>query len=72
MTTQRGGGRRKSSHRGSPAREGRSRSRRELSVGYIFAAWLVFFLLWVVAGFLVAAIVFGVMLAAGGAVLRAM
>jgi Flp pilus assembly protein TadB len=49
---------------------GRRRSKRELSVGFIAVAWLVFFLVWVAAGsVLVAAIVFGALLVGGTAVL---
>lgn len=46
------------------------RSKRELSVGFIVFAWVVFFVLWVAVGsLLVAAIVFGALLAGGVAVL---
>jgi len=45
------------------------RSRRELSVGFIFLAWIVFFALWAAVGLLVAAIVFGVLLLGGSALL---
>jgi Flp pilus assembly protein TadB len=48
---------------------GRRRSKRELSVGFIAIAWLVFFLVWLAAGLLVAAIVFGALLLGGTAVL---
>jgi hypothetical protein len=53
-----------------PDRAGRGESRRagrkELSVGFVFAAWIVFFVLWIAVGsLLVAAIVFGVLLAIG-------
>ena len=50
----------------------RTRSKRELSVGFIFFAWIVFFVLWLAVGsLLVAAIVFGVLLSGGIAVLKA-
>jgi Flp pilus assembly protein TadB len=45
------------------------RSKRELSVGFIAVTWLVFFIVWLVAGLLVAAIVFGALLVGGTAVL---
>ena len=49
-----------------------TRSKRELSVGFIFLAWIVFFVLWLAVGsLLVAAIVFGVLLSGGIAVLNA-
>jgi len=49
----------------------RARSRRELSAGFIAIAWIVFFVLWLAVGsLLVAAIVFGVLLFAGTAVLK--
>ena len=49
----------------------RGRTRRELSVGYIFFAWIVFFLLCLAAGsLLLAALVFGVLLTGGIAVLN--
>lgn len=47
------------------------RSKRELSVGFIFFAWIVFFALWLAVGLLVAALVFGVLLLAGTALLSA-
>ena len=48
------------------------RSKRELSVGFIFFAWIVFFVIWLAAGSLVvAAVVFGALLLAGGAALTA-
>ena len=47
----------------------RRRSKRELSVGFITFAWIVFFVLWLVVGFFAAAIVFGVLLLAGTAAL---
>jgi Flp pilus assembly protein TadB len=47
------------------ARGSKRAGRRELSVGYVFLVWGVFFLLWAVAGFIIAAIVFAVMIAAG-------
>ena len=49
----------------------RGRSKRELSVWFIAVAWLVFFVLWLVAGLLIAAIVFGVLLLGGIAALNA-
>ena len=45
------------------------RSKRELSVGFIFAAWIVFFALWLTAGLVIAAIVFGALLIVGAAAL---
>jgi uncharacterized membrane protein YccF (DUF307 family) len=54
------------------AKQARRRSKRELSVGFLFFAWIVFFGLWLAVGsLLVAAIVFGVMLLGGIAVLNA-
>jgi hypothetical protein len=61
------------------AREGskqaREKSRREFSGGsivFLFFAWIVFFVLWVAVGsLLVAAIVFGVLMSGGIAVLNA-
>jgi hypothetical protein len=51
-------------------REG-GRSDRELSVGFIFFAWILFFAIWLAAGsLLVAALVFGVLLTAGIGVLN--
>ena len=51
-------------------REG-GRSDRELSVGFIFFAWILFFAIWLAAGsLLVAAIVFGLVLTGGIAVLN--
>jgi hypothetical protein len=48
------------------------RSKRELSVAFIFFAWIVFFVLWLAVGsLLVAAIVLGVLLLGGTAVLNA-
>ncbi len=48
------------------------RSKRELSVGFIFFAWALFFLLWLVAGSLVvAAVVCGLLLTGAIAVLNA-
>jgi hypothetical protein len=47
------------------------RSKRELSVGFIFFAWIVFFALWLAVGLLVAGVVFGVLLFAGTALLSA-
>lgn len=50
----------------------RGRSKRELSVGFLLFAWLVFFVLWLAVGsLLVAAIAFGVLLLAGIALLNA-
>jgi len=52
------------------AKRSRGRSKRELSVGFIVFAWIVFFALWIVVGsVVVAAIVFGALLAGGAAVL---
>jgi len=46
------------------------RSKRELSTGFIFFAWAVFFVLWLAAGSLViAAVVFGALLTVGVALL---
>jgi len=54
-----------------PARE-QGRSNRELSVVFIFASWIVFFVVWLALGsLLAAAIVFGVMLTGAIAVLHA-
>jgi len=54
-----------------PARA-QERSNRELSVGFIFASWIVFFVVWLALGsLLAAAIVFGVMLTGAIAVLHA-
>jgi hypothetical protein len=51
--------------------ETRGRSKRELSAGFLIIAWVVFFLLWAVVGsLLAAAIVFGVLLTGGVAVLN--
>jgi len=47
------------------------RSKRELSAAFIVFAWIVFFVLWLAAGLLVAAIVFGALLLGGTAVLAA-
>jgi len=52
-------------------KQARGRSKRELSVGFIFAIWIVFFVLWLTAGLIVAAIVFGVLLLGGIALLSA-
>jgi Flp pilus assembly protein TadB len=49
----------------------RARSKRELSIGFILFAWIVFFVLWLTAGFFVAAIVFGVLLLGGITLLKA-
>jgi hypothetical protein len=48
----------------------RGTSQRELSVGFVFFAWIVFFLLWLVAGLLAAAIVCGLMLSGAIALLN--
>lgn len=62
-TAQREGG------RSAAPREGRSKG--ELSVGFIFFAWILFFVLWLAAGsLLVAALVFGVVLTGAMAVLN--
>jgi Flp pilus assembly protein TadB len=54
------------------SKQARRRSKRELSTGFIFFAWAVFFVLWLAAGSLViAAVVFGVLLSAGMFVLNA-
>src|SRR5271170_5694009 len=54
------------------SRQARGRSRRELSAGFLLVAWAVFFVLWLAVGsLLVAAIVFGVLLSGGIAVLNA-
>ncbi|MGO9489926.1 MAG: hypothetical protein ACLQBB_12960 [Solirubrobacteraceae bacterium] len=54
------------------SKRSRARSKRELSAGFIAFAWLVFFVLWAVVGSaLLAAIVFGVLLSGGIAVLNA-
>ena len=56
---------------GSGAQRVGGRSKRELSVGYIFLAWILFFVLWLAAGsLLVAALVFGVLLTGGMAMLN--
>jgi Flp pilus assembly protein TadB len=47
------------------SKQAKRRSKRELSAGFIAIAWIVFFVLWLVAGFLVAAIVFGALLLGG-------
>lgn len=48
----------------------RGRSKRELSTGFIFFAWAVFFVLWLAAGsLLIAAVVFGAVLSIGIAML---
>jgi hypothetical protein len=53
------------------SKRARGRSKRELSVGFIFFAWIVFFALWLAVGLLVAAIVFGALLLGGIAALSA-
>jgi hypothetical protein len=54
------------------SKQGRGRSKRELSAGFLLLAWAVFFVLWLAVGsLLVAAIVFGVLLSGGIAVLNA-
>jgi hypothetical protein len=60
-------------HGGSERERGREggRSDRELSVGFIFFAWILFFLIWLALGsLLVAALVFGILLTGGIAVLN--
>ena len=53
------------------ARREQRRSKGELSVGFIFAAWIVFFVVWLALGsLLVAAIVFGLMLTGAIAILH--
>jgi hypothetical protein len=48
------------------------RSKRELSAGFLLLAWALFFVLWLAVGsLLVAAIIFGVLLSGGIAVLNA-
>jgi Flp pilus assembly protein TadB len=55
---------------GENAKRTRRRSRRELSIGFIVFAWIVFFVLWFAVGsLLVAAIVFAALLFAGIAAL---
>ena len=50
----------------------RGRSKRELSVGFIVLAWIVFFVLWLAVGsLLVAAVAFGALMLGGAAVLGA-
>jgi uncharacterized membrane protein YccF (DUF307 family) len=50
----------------------RGTSKRELSIGFIFLAWFVFFGIWLAAGsLLVAAIVFGLLMSAAIGVLNA-
>ncbi len=62
---------RKTPARGS-SNQARGRSKGELSVAFIFFAWIVFFVLWLAVGsLLVAAIVLGVLLLGGMAVLNA-
>jgi len=52
--------------------QARGRSKRELSVGFLLVAWVVFFLVWLAVGsVLVAAIVFGALFAGGLAVINA-
>ncbi len=53
------------------SKRARARSRRELSVGFIFGALIVFFVLWLAVGLVVAAIVFAVLMFGGTAVLKA-
>jgi Flp pilus assembly protein TadB len=54
------------------SKQARARSKRELSAGFLLVAWVVFFVLWLAVGsLLVAAIVFGVLLSGGIAVLNA-
>ena len=60
---------RKSETQGTRREQGRSKG--ELSVGFIFAAWIVFFVVWLALGsLLVAAIVFGLMLTGAIAILH--
>ena len=60
---------RKSDAEATPRGQGRSKG--ELSVGFIFAAWIVFFVVWLALGsLLVAAIVFGLMLTGAIAILN--
>jgi hypothetical protein len=52
------------------SKRARGRSKRELSTGFIFFAWAVFFILWLAAGSLVvAAVVSGALLSIGVAML---
>jgi len=52
------------------ARERRGRSKTELSVGYIFFAWIVFFALWIFAhSVVIAGVVLLALLAIGGGIL---
>ena len=51
------------------SKQTKRRSKRELSAGFIALAWIVFFVLWLTTGFLVAAIVFGALLLGGIAAL---
>jgi hypothetical protein len=68
--TKRYGDPRKSEAQTTPSEQGRSKG--ELSVGFIFAAWAVFFVVWLWLGsLLVAAIVFGLMLTGAIAILHA-
>ena len=54
------------------SKQARGRSKRELSVGFICFAWIVFFVVWLAVGsLLVAAIVFGALLLGGIAALKA-
>ncbi len=48
----------------------RAPGKREMSTGFIFLAWIVFFGLWLVAGLIAAAIVMGLMMTAAIAVLN--
>jgi hypothetical protein len=50
-------------------REG-GRSKGELSVGFIFVAWALFFVMWAASNLLIAAIVFGVFLTAAIGILN--
>jgi hypothetical protein len=57
---------------GAGAKRAARRSKRELSIGFIVFAWIVFFVLWFAVGsLLVAAIVFAALLMAGIAALSA-
>jgi Flp pilus assembly protein TadB len=57
---------------GESTKRARGRSKRELSIGFIVFAWIVFFVLWFAAGsLLVAAIVFAALLFVGVAAINA-
>ena len=53
----------------SPERKG-GRSKGELSVGFIFFAWALFFVVWAASNLLIAALVFGIALTAAIAMLN--